>query len=201
MSPERINNASRSAANDIWSVGATFVQMVTGQRLNHLDNFPQFMMNISQYKIFINGKPYEEFLQALNENDFRKKIISRTLCIASNRANCHELLSIVSQYMQQLQAAHPEAEPHQSRREGSHHMGNELQLGARRAVPRGLREQSGARDTCARQRRRPARRVQSPTRHYSIHLECVSHERLGHTARVFGGKCTESGGTSTGWWH
>ena len=97
MSPERINNASRSAANDIWSVGATFVEMVTGQPLNHLDTIPLIMMNISQYKIFINGKPYEEYLQSLNDNDFRKRIISRTLCIASSRANCHELLAIVSQ--------------------------------------------------------------------------------------------------------
>ena len=58
---------------------------------------------------------------------------------------------------------HPEADAHQSRREGSQHLWNELQLGARRAVPRGLEQQSGVRDASARQRRRPARRVQSPT--------------------------------------
>ena len=80
----------------------------------------------------------------------------------------------------------PEADAHQSRREGSLNLRNELQLGARRAVPRGLEQQSGARDASARQRRRPARRVQSPTRHVSsIHVECVSHKRLEHTARVF----------------
>ena len=29
-------------------------------------------------------------------------------------------------------------------------------------------------------------RDQSPTRHVTIRVECVPHERLGHTARVFG---------------
>ena len=38
MSPERINNTSRSAENDMWSIGATFVQMITGQQINHLEN-------------------------------------------------------------------------------------------------------------------------------------------------------------------
>ena len=28
MSPERLNGAERSAANDIWSVGATLVHMI-----------------------------------------------------------------------------------------------------------------------------------------------------------------------------
>ena len=32
MSPERLNNAPRNAANDIWSLGATFVQMISGHR-------------------------------------------------------------------------------------------------------------------------------------------------------------------------
>ena len=98
MSPERLNNASRSAANDIWSIGATFVQMISGQQINHLDTFPQIVVNISQYKIFINGIPYNEFLQTLSEDDFKRKIISRTLCIESNRANCTELLSIARAY-------------------------------------------------------------------------------------------------------
>ena len=71
----------------------------------------------------------------------------------------------------------PEADAPQSR-----HLWNELQLGARRAVPRGWQQPSRA---SARQRRRPARRVQSPPRHASIHFQCVPHERLGHTARVF----------------
>ena len=30
MSPERLNEDSRSAENDIWSVGATFVTMIFG---------------------------------------------------------------------------------------------------------------------------------------------------------------------------
>ena len=99
MSPERLNSASRSAANDIWSVGATFVQMITGQPINHTDEYnTDLLINISQYKIFINGKPYNEFLKTLKDADYKKKIISRTLCDESSRANCHELLSIVSQY-------------------------------------------------------------------------------------------------------
>ena len=82
MSPERLQGADRSAANDIWSVGATFVHMITGQPLNHLDTVTQLIINISQYKICINGNPYNEYLQTLNENDFKKKVISRTLCNA-----------------------------------------------------------------------------------------------------------------------
>ena len=39
MSPERLKNASRNAANDIWSIGATFVQMISGQPINHHDIF------------------------------------------------------------------------------------------------------------------------------------------------------------------
>ena len=35
MSPERLNGDSRSAENDMWSVGATFVTMITGNTLNH----------------------------------------------------------------------------------------------------------------------------------------------------------------------
>ena len=63
---------------------------------------------------------------------------------------------------------------------------NELQLSARRAVPRGLRQQSSARVASVRQCRRSSRSLQSPTRHVTIYKECVPHERLGHTARVFG---------------
>ena len=94
MSPERLNNAPRSEANDIWSLGSTFVQMVSGQPINHLDNIFQFVTNVSQYKIFINEIPYNEFLQTLSENDFQRKIISRTLC-TEPRAKCGELLSIL----------------------------------------------------------------------------------------------------------
>ena len=95
MSPERLNSASRSAANDIWSIGATFVQMISGQPINHMDTIPQFINNVSQFKIFIKEIPYNNFLQTLSEEDFKREIISRTLCIESNRANCAELLSIV----------------------------------------------------------------------------------------------------------
>ena len=95
MSPERLNNASRSAANDIWSIGATFVQMISGQQINYQDTFPQIVLNVMQLKIFINGMPYNEFLQTLSDDDYKTKIISRTLCTESNRANCQQLLSIL----------------------------------------------------------------------------------------------------------
>ena len=88
MSPERLENAPRNAANDIWSIGATFVQMITGQQINHLDNLSQFFRNVTKYKIFINGIPYYEFLKTLNDDDYKKHIVSRTLCTESNRANC-----------------------------------------------------------------------------------------------------------------
>ena len=39
--------------------------------------------------------PYNNFLQTLSEDDFKREIISRTFCIESFRANCAELLSIV----------------------------------------------------------------------------------------------------------
>ena len=39
--------------------------------------------------------PYNNFLQTLSDDDYKKKIISHTLCNKSNRANCRELLSIV----------------------------------------------------------------------------------------------------------
>ena len=91
MSPERL----KGAANDIWSVGATFVHMISGQPLNHLETDTQLINNISQYKICINGNPYSEYMQTLNDSDFKKKVISKTLCKNSKRTNCAELLSIV----------------------------------------------------------------------------------------------------------
>ena len=100
MSPERLNNALHSATNDIWSLGATFVEMISGQPINHEETFPQIVLNIIQYKIFIKGKPYSEFLQALSDEDYKKKIITRTLCKELNRANCQELLSLsIGAYM------------------------------------------------------------------------------------------------------
>ena len=46
-----------------------------------------------------------------------------------------------------------------------------------------------------RQRRRPARRVQRhSTRLGTCSVECVPHERLGHTARVFGRRRAGRGG-------
>ena len=58
MSPERLQGADGTAANDILSIGATVVHMISGQPLNHLETVTQLLMNISQYKICINGKPY-----------------------------------------------------------------------------------------------------------------------------------------------
>ena len=95
MSPERLQGADRSAANDIWSVGATFVHMISGQPLNHLETVTQLLMNISQCKLCINGKSYNEYLETLNDNDFKKKVISRTLCNEPNRANWQQLLRII----------------------------------------------------------------------------------------------------------
>ena len=102
MSPERLQGAVRSAANDIWSVGATFVHMITGQPLNHHETITQLIYNISQYKVCINGNPYCEYLQTLNDNDFKKKVISRTLCNESNRANGQQLLRILFPHSKRL---------------------------------------------------------------------------------------------------
>ena len=70
-----------------------------------------------------------------------------------------------------------------------------IQLGARQAVPRGYEHWSGAREAFARQRRRPARCVQSPTRHVTIYKECVPHERLWTHCSCVRMK------TISGWWH
>lgn len=92
MSPERINEAPRSAENDIWSVGATFVTMITTQPLNHKDHFPQ--NKIAQFKIFIDSRPFDEYISALNEDDYRKVILLKTLCPINLRANSHEFLEV-----------------------------------------------------------------------------------------------------------
>lgn len=92
MSPERLNGASRSTENDIWSIGATFVTMITGHPLNHHEKFP--IIHLSQSVIFIDSKPLIEYLQALSENDYRREIISLTLCPPNNRLNSHELWKV-----------------------------------------------------------------------------------------------------------
>ena len=103
MSPERLQGADRSATNDIWSLGATFVHMISGQPLNHLDTtIPLLSMNISQYKIFVKGAPLNNYLQTLNDNDFKKKVISRTLCNEPNRANWQQLFRILFPHSKRL---------------------------------------------------------------------------------------------------
>ena len=102
MSPERLKGADRSAANDMWSVGATFVHMTSGQPLNHLETITQLINNISQYKISINGNSNSEYLQTLNGNDFKKKVISKTLCNEPNRANCQQLFRILFPHSKRL---------------------------------------------------------------------------------------------------
>ena len=95
MSPERIDGASRSAENDMWSIGATFVTMISGHTINHNDKspFPQ-AKNIYNIKYSIEGTPLDEYLQSLIENDYRRQIISRTLCQVEHRANAQQLLEI-----------------------------------------------------------------------------------------------------------
>ena len=92
----------RSAANDIWRVVATFVHMISGQPLNHLETVTQLILNISQYKVCINGNPYTEYMQTLNDSDFKKKVISRTLCNEPNRANCQQLFRILFTHSKRL---------------------------------------------------------------------------------------------------
>ena len=186
MSPERLNNASRSAANDIWSIGATFVQMISGQPINHLDNITQFVTNVSQYKIFINGIPYNEFLQTLSEDDFKKKIISRTLCKESNRANCTELLSIVRPICPKLVRRIPKQTLIRAGEKDPNIYGmsynsarDELFLADYdNKVVRAMRVRDNAGDL------RDVYRAPHDTS--PLRVECVPHERLGHTARVFG---------------
>ena len=64
MSPERIEGAGRSAENDIWSIGATFVTMISGHTINHNDKGLLPQIKIAQYKIFVEGKPLDEYLQS-----------------------------------------------------------------------------------------------------------------------------------------
>ena len=92
MSPERLNEDSRSSENDMWSVVATFATMISGHHLNYNESFPD--LKISQYVIFINSIPLETYLNELPENDYKRVIISRTLCPKSNRAKAQELLEV-----------------------------------------------------------------------------------------------------------
>ena len=98
MSPERIAGVSRTktfyAENDMWSIGATFVTMISGHTINHNNKsqFLQIILSISEYKIFIEGTPLHEYLDRLVENDYRREIISRTLCKVNKRATAQQLL-------------------------------------------------------------------------------------------------------------
>ena len=102
----------------------------------------------SQYKICINGNTYSKNLKTLNDNNFKKKVISRTLCMSQ----IGELPTTVQDPLSSFKTL-----PGGGPRVETKHLWNELQLGEQRAVPRVFR---GARE---RQRRRPARRVQSLT--------------------------------------
>ena len=133
--------------------------MITGQPLNHRDTITLLLNNISQYKISINGKPYDEYIQTLNDNDFKKVVILQTLCNETDRNNSQQLLRILFPHSKLL-PAEALLEAGDNINPESRHLWNELQLCARRAVPRGFRQRSGA---SVRQRRRTARRVQSPT--------------------------------------
>ena len=101
ISPERYNGNPKCVKSDIWSVGATFVEMISGHPLNYTDSFPLVTMNIANYKIFINGILKNEYLQSLDDSDF-KEIIQRTLCETSSRSTALELLSIVQNYYKSI---------------------------------------------------------------------------------------------------
>ena len=81
--------------HDIWTV-------IKPPRDRH--GVTQLLINISQYKISINGNPYTEYMQTLNDSDFKKKVISRTLCKEPNRANGQQLLRILFPHSKRLPA-------------------------------------------------------------------------------------------------
>ena len=93
MSPERNNGEAVNAANDIWSLGVTFVLMSTGHTINHTDSFPNVILLIVSYKISIDGAALNKYLESLSEFDYRKMIISRTLC-EHNRVTANALLEL-----------------------------------------------------------------------------------------------------------
>ena len=74
MSPERLNNASRSAANDIWSIAATFVQMISVQkwRLCSISHREQKVI----FQILFIFKNCNEILILNRENKIKMKIIN-----------------------------------------------------------------------------------------------------------------------------
>lgn len=95
--------------------------------------------------------------------------------------------------------SHPEAVPQQRRPSGPRDLRDVLQLDAQRALHRRFEERRCAIDASARQRLRPARRVQR-SRQNNSRVQRVSHERLWRSSRVFEGNCDQpfiplSGGT------
>ena len=110
MSPERIAEVSRTktfyAENDMWSINATFVTMISaGHTINHNDKsqFLQIILCISEYKIFIEGTPLNEYLDRLVENDYRREIVSRTLCDVNKRATAQQILQTCEMLYSQVQ--------------------------------------------------------------------------------------------------
>ena len=107
MSPERIKGEHRSAENDIWSVGATFITMVTGASLNSTDGPILAPSNISQYKLSFGGKGRDEMLADF-PNDYSiliKEIISKTIVQKPLRGNAKELLNLCNTFWETLQTS------------------------------------------------------------------------------------------------
>ena len=99
MSPERINGEPPSAASDMWSLGVTFVVMLTGHTIKHTDTdrFPIVNQLIADYpkdnsKITIDGVALGKYLERINKNDYRRVVISKTLCTIGDRLTAHSLL-------------------------------------------------------------------------------------------------------------
>ena len=181
LSPERLAGGERSAANDVWSVGATFVHMSTGQPLNARDTITQLLINISQYKVWISGnKPLGEYLGALNASDFRQQILSRSLCAESTRANCPQLLRILFPHSKRLppDALRTESDSRDPDISGMSYNSarDELFLAdSENRVVRVIRVRHSAGDL---------RDVYTNTTGDYSPAECVSHERLGHSSRL-----------------
>ena len=97
MSPERINGEPPSATSDMWSLGVTFVVMLTGHTINHKDRFPIVNQQIAEYpkdnnKITIDGVALNKYLERYFKNDDRRMVISKTLCSIGDRLTAHSLL-------------------------------------------------------------------------------------------------------------